>query len=85
MARIEATKRAGRDDGLTAEEGAVMDALVNAVNAFGALPRSHPSDLDEFCDGIHRCQAILALRIARRHYPEGWVMVEDDRGQTRTV
>lgn len=61
-----------RADGLTHDEGVVMDALVRAVNAFARLERQHPSELDEFVDGIHRCQDQLAVRIVRRHYPDGW-------------
>jgi hypothetical protein len=61
-----------RDDGLTDAEGVAHDALIEAVNAFGALPRQHPSELPDFVDGIHRCQDQLALRIVRRHYPKGW-------------
>jgi hypothetical protein len=61
-----------RDDGLTAAEGVVMDSLVRAVEAFAALDRQHPQEVSEFVDGIHTCQNLLAVRIARRHYPIGW-------------
>ena len=61
-----------RDDGLTEEEGGVMDALCLAANIFGGLDRQHPDELLDFCDGIHRCQDALALRIARRAFPLGW-------------
>lgn len=61
-----------RVDGLTQEEGEVMDALVTAWNKFIGLQRQHPSELDEFCDGIHRCQYLLSVRISRREHPEGW-------------
>ncbi|HUB99107.1 MAG TPA: hypothetical protein VMS11_04720 [Solirubrobacterales bacterium] len=61
-----------REDGLTADEGIVMDALCDAANAFGGLPVEHPSDPRDFCDAIHKCQDLLAVRIARRHYPIGW-------------
>lgn len=61
-----------REDGLTYEEGKVMDALVAAWNTFVGLERQHPSELKDFNDGIHKCQDLLAVRIARREYPEGW-------------
>jgi hypothetical protein len=61
-----------RDDGLTEDEGAVMDALVEAVNAYARLPVQHPDEPQDFAGGIHRCQDALAVRIARRHYPKGW-------------
>lgn len=62
----------GRDDGLTDDEGAVMDALCDAAKAFGRLERQHPDEGRDFCDGIHRCQDTLALLIARRAFPKGW-------------
>ena len=61
-----------RPDGLTNEEGEVMDALIYAWNQFSQLEIQHPSDTPDFADGIHKCQQSLALRIARREYPEGW-------------
>lgn len=61
-----------RNDGLTDAEGVVMDALVEAANAFGQLPTQHLDEPRDFCDAIHRCQDLLAVRIARRHYPSGW-------------
>lgn len=61
-----------RKDGLTDQEGKVMDALINAWDAFMKLDRQHPSEVNDFADGIHRCQDLLAVRIARREYPEGW-------------
>lgn len=59
-------------DGLTEEEGVVMDALCDAANAFGKLPSQHPDEARDFCDAIHRAQDLLAVRIARRLYPKGW-------------
>lgn len=61
-----------RNDGLTDQEGRAMDALITAFNEFKKLDSQHPSELSDFTDGIHRCQDLLAVRIARRLYPEGW-------------
>lgn len=61
-----------RDDGLTDDEGKAADALVEAAQAFWALPVQHPDEEREFIDGIHACQNVLTIRIARRHYPKGW-------------
>lgn len=61
-----------RKDGLTEDEGRVMDALCDAVNVYQTLPVQHPDEPVDFVDAIHRCQDQLAVRIARRHYPEGW-------------
>ena len=64
------------DTGLTEEEQVVMDNLVAAFNAFYSLPRTHPSELQEFVNSIHRLQDLLVVRIVRRDYPDGWVTGE---------
>lgn len=61
-----------RDDGLTDVEGEVMSSLINAFNTFCNLERQHPDEIRDFTDGIHKCQDLLAVRIARREYPKGW-------------
>lgn len=61
-----------RPDGLTPEEGKVMDALILAVEEFIKLDRQHPNEGSDFIDGIHKCQTVLGLRILRRDYPKGW-------------
>jgi len=61
-----------RKDGLTKQEGNVMDSLVKAWNDFIKLPNEHPSDTEEFCRGIHQCQHVLMCRILRRDYPEAY-------------
>lgn len=61
-----------RCDGLTDNEGEVMDALVIVWNKFVGLERQHPDELEMFSEGIHKCQNLLAVRIARREFPEGW-------------
>lgn len=61
-----------RQDGLTKQEGVVMDALCKAVVEYYKLPVDHPTEQREFVDAIHRLQDLLAVRIARRLYPKGW-------------
>ena len=61
-----------RDDGLTNEEGDVMDYLVGAYTAYDGLEVEHPSDPGEFVQAIHRAQDLLAVRVVRRAYPDGW-------------
>lgn len=68
----EATEANVRADGLDPDEGRVMDCLVDAVEAYGRLPFQHPNEADEFVTAIHRAQDLLAVRIARRYFPEGW-------------
>jgi hypothetical protein len=62
-----------RDDGLTDDEGEVMDALFDAFSSYIALPIQHEDEPAEFRYHIHMLQGLLACRIARRSYPEGWV------------
>lgn len=61
-----------RKDGLTEVEGLIMDSLVDAWNEFIKLPKQHPDEINDFADGIHKCQYILGMRILRRDYPEGY-------------
>lgn len=61
-----------RADGLSDNEGAVMDALLEAVAAWDELPVQHPDDGAEFYAAMHKLQDLLAVRIVRRAYPEGW-------------
>ena len=49
-----------------------MDHLIAAAEKFSALPRQHPNEQPDFVDAIHVCQGLLAIRIARRSFPEGW-------------
>jgi hypothetical protein len=54
----------------TKEEKEVMDLLVKAHNKFAKIEQTHPSDMNEWVDGIHRCQSILQGRVVRRDYPD---------------
>lgn len=58
--------------GLTDEEDIIGNDLVDAVQRFAALPQQHPNEINEFVTAIHQCQHLLIMRIARRHYAEGW-------------
>lgn len=55
---------------LTAEELRVMDLLIEASRAFGALPEHHPSELAEWIADLHHLQERLMARAAIRAYPE---------------
>lgn len=67
-----------REDGLADDEGCVMDALCDAVEAWDALERQHPNEDAEFYAAIHRLQDMLAVRVCRRDYPKGWVTYAGD-------
>ncbi|EXG87886.1 hypothetical protein K413DRAFT_4788 [Clostridium sp. ASBs410] len=51
-------------------EKEILDNLVAAWNAFVKLPATHPMELGDFCDGIHKCQYVLMAREARRSRPD---------------
>lgn len=57
-----------------------MDHLIDAWNAFSALPRQHPSEATEFTDAIHVCQGLLARRVVQRVYPLGWPTYRPEGG-----
>ena len=58
--------------GLTEDELRVYDLLVDAVEGYSALDVQHNSEPGDFVAAIHRCQDLLAVRVARRLFPEGW-------------
>jgi hypothetical protein len=53
-------------------EKLVVRLLAEAWNAYLALPVEHPNEREEFMQGVHRCQDIVAVRVARRADPETW-------------
>lgn len=55
---------------LSAGEFEVMDKIVEAWNAFVALPRCHPMELQEGCTFVHGLQGLLMNRAAVRAHPE---------------
>ena len=65
-------------DGLTNDEGAVLDSLAEAYEAYTSLPVQHQDEPGEFTYHIHMLQGLLACRIARRHYPKGWTNAVQD-------
>lgn len=57
---------------LTVEEKEVLQMLGTAFNKFLTLPNRSQDDNSEYRDAIHRCQQLIALRVARRANPEIW-------------
>lgn len=51
---------------VTPNEREVIDHLVNAWNAFVALPVEHPDDVSEFRRSLHHLQALILMRSGRR-------------------
>ena len=65
--------------GLTLKEQEVSDHLVNAWVKFAKLEKQHPDDINDFKDSIHRLQELMAMRVVRRAYPEGWPTYKEDK------
>lgn len=57
---------------LTFEEQHVLHLLADAYNSFITLPKRSHYDNEEFVDGVHRLQQLVALRVARRVDPHIW-------------
>lgn len=52
------------------QEEQVLVSLAVAFNEFIKLESQHPDELLDFVEGIHKCQAIIALRFARASRPD---------------
>lgn len=48
----------------------IMNHLVDAWNEFVKLDIQHPDEQRDFADGIHKCQYLLGMRVARKYKPE---------------
>lgn len=59
-----------KSNGLTLKEKEAAEHLVNFWNAYVSLPDAR--DTRDVCDAIHRIQAIIGMRVARRANPEFW-------------
>lgn len=57
---------------LTDEEKQVLSSLCDSWKSFSELLNKSQDDVDEFKDAIHRCQQLIALRVARRVNPDVW-------------
>jgi len=66
------------EHGLTADEAFVMDSLVEAYGVYTELPVQHSDEPAEFRYHIHMLQGLLATRVCRRTYPQGWTNNEDN-------
>ena len=58
---------------ITNEEREIMQLTADIAIKFKNLEQTHPSDISEVVDAIHRIQDIIACRIARRVVPDVFV------------
>lgn len=54
----------------TSEEEKILDMTVDVWNEFYKLEKQHPSEHNDFADGIHTLQHILAMRMMRKYRPD---------------
>ena len=52
------------------KEKEILDDLAKVWNKFVILKSQHPDELRDFADGIHKCQYLIGMRMARKHYPK---------------
>ena len=52
------------------KEEELLKMLCECWNKFKELESQHPSETDDFCNGIHECQDVIALRFARKYRPD---------------
>ena len=51
-------------------EEKILEHLAEAFNLFSKLIKQHPDELNDFADGIHKCQYVIGMRYAREHRPD---------------
>jgi hypothetical protein len=55
---------------ISSKERQILNYLVLAYNCFLKLERQHPNELTDFGNGIHQCQYLIGMRIARKVTPK---------------
>lgn len=58
-----------KDSPFTQEEEKIMNLLIEAHNLIQELP-DHKKFINEWVDGIHKCQNVLIVRMVGRLYPK---------------
>ena len=80
-ARMKAAPAASSLSGLTDDEQHCLSLLNEAYGQFLQLPKQHSSDLEEFVLSLHRLQDLVAVRIARRKYPQFWTITNGNKDE----
>ena len=60
------------------KEEKILEHLTQAYNLFTELDKQHPDELNDFAEGIHKCQYVLGMRYAREHRPDLFPMKKGD-------
>jgi len=68
----------------TIQEKEIMDLLIDAHNKFMKIRPVHSSHIDEWINGIHKCQNVIIGRIVIREYPHIFNHLREERnGKSR--
>ncbi len=59
-------------------EKEIMECLRRAFELIVKMDSTHPNHLEEFVQGIHKCQSVIIHRIIQRKYPEEFPTIEED-------
>lgn len=59
----------------TEQEEEIMNLLMEAHTKFAIMKQTHPDDMREWVEGIHKCQNILIGRVVTRDYPDFFYQV----------
>lgn len=51
-------------------EKKILNLSVEMWTLFLKLKSQHPDEAKDFADGIHRCQYLIGMRIARKYEPK---------------
>jgi len=52
------------------KEEEILKKLADCWNEFAELKQQHPSETDDFLNGIHKCQYVLGMRFTRDSKPD---------------
>ena len=55
---------------MTKLEKKILTHLAHAWSLFLKLDKQHPDEERDFVDGIHKCQYLIGMRIARKYEPK---------------
>lgn len=52
------------------KEKEILKLLTKTWDKFLKLKKQHPDEERDFADGIHKCQYLIGMRIARKYEPK---------------
>ena len=58
--------------GFSMIESKCMNALLECIDAWHQMERTHPSEEHDFVNAVHVIQRLMGQRVLRRAYPDGW-------------